>query len=384
MTHSERLTRARIALILDEPFFGSLLMHLKLIEDKSVPTFSTNGKNLRWNPAFLDTLDDPQLKTVLAHEVLHCALLHPFRRGDRDLKRFNVACDYAINNFLDNYNQQVASRGHTPPFPIDTLKGCLLDHKYDGQSAEEIYAGMIDPPPPPGAPSPGEFVDGACDQAGLDELEANWKVAMQQSAEAAKSQGKLPADIARLVKELVDPAVPWRETLRNFITAFAKDDYSWSRPNRRFNSSSSTFILPSLHSPRLGEIAVAIDTSGSIGEKELTIFLSEIRSILFDCHPEKLIFLQCDAKVQDYQELTDNDSIFSVDAAQFEMKGGGGTDFRKVFDKLEEEGKTPCALIYLTDTHGDFPEHEPSYPVLWASTEINPSVPFGSVVELSL
>ena len=132
-THFARLKRARINLLMDEPFFGTLMMQLRPVEI-SVPSFCTNGDYLRYNPAYMDTLDDAQLRTVLAHEVLHPALLHPFRLGNRDLKVANQAADYAINNFLDDYNQQAAKGGNPAPFPWpknpDGKVEILLDHKY--------------------------------------------------------------------------------------------------------------------------------------------------------------------------------------------------------------------------------------------------------------
>jgi len=413
MTSTTRLQRARIALILDEPFFGSLLMHLKPIEDKAANTFSTNGRDLRYNPQFMESLNDPELKTILAHEVLHCALLHPFRLGQRDLRKANLAADYAVNNFLDTYNREASAKVRASPFPFTgPLAGGCLDHQYDPYAFEEIY-NLIqtsnDPntqtPNPVGSlgtssalgTSPGEFEAGAKDQAEADVQEANWKVALQQAAIAAKSQGKLPGSIARLVEELLDPKVPWREVLRTLLTSVAKNDYTWTRPNPRY--ASSGFILPSLHSPTLGRIAVAIDTSGSIDQKQLNEFLAEVQSILFDCRPEKLVLIQCDAKIQEVREYD------TFEQLEVTMKGGGGTDFRPIFDLLsgeipkEEENtqvpkvgslgawdlgicsEPPTALIYLTDLQGTFPEQAPAYPVIWCATTDDP-VPFGEVVRI--
>jgi predicted metal-dependent peptidase len=402
--HAQRLQRARIQLLLREPFFGSLLMHLKPIETDAVATFSTDGRSLFFNPQFMDTLDDEQIKTVLAHEVLHCALLHHTRIGQRDLKRFNQAADYAINNFLDNYNQQAVAAKRTAPFPI--IPGILVDHQYDGLSAEEIYAKLTPPPQPPQAgqgpatpagggsggsgspggqpqpgagngagagtpqsairnpqspaPSPGEFTAPASDDAGTQQAEAEWKCALQAAALAAKERGTLPAEIARLVEEQLHPKVPWREVLRTFLTSVARDDYSWAQPNRRY--ASAGVILPGLHSPRLGRIVVAVDTSGSIGPREFEEFVGEVRGILFDCRPQALVLAQCDSRLHSWEELD------PFDDAPVKFRGGGGTDFRPVFDRIAEEPEPPVAVVYLTDLMGEFPDNEPGYPVLWAAT----------------
>src|ERR1017187_4736284 len=163
--HLARLQKARINLLLDEPFFGSLMMQLKPVEDPKVPRFRTNGTKLWFNPAYLDTLSDAQLRTVLAHEVMHPALLHPFRLGDRDLRTANIAADYAINNFLDQYNLDAQKRGETPPFvwPIKldangqptTTPDVLLNHAYDNHSFEEIYAALTHKPPAGGGQQQG-------------------------------------------------------------------------------------------------------------------------------------------------------------------------------------------------------------------------------------
>lgn len=388
-----RLQRQRIALLLDHPFFGSLMMHLKPIETKQVPTFSTDGKSLYYNPDFMEKLDDVQVRTVLAHEVLHPALLHPYRIGQRDLRKFNIAADYAINNFLDNINTEATKKGQAAPFPIATIGG-LVDHQYDNFSAEEIYNRLPEQPSgggqqpgqgsgaggkgqPQGPSSPGEFTPGAADQAEAEEQEASWKVALKQAALAAKSQGKLPAEIERLVQELINPKVPWAEVLRTFLTSASRDDYSWARPNRRY--SGGDCIMPGLHSPRLGPIVVAVDTSGSIGQKEFDEFIAEVRGILFDCRPEKLILAQCDARVHDWREL----EVFD-DPATIKFKGGGGTDFRPVFDRVAEDviaGQPPAAVVYLTDMQGTFPETDPGYPVLWAATT-DTKGPFGITLQI--
>lgn len=416
----DRITRARIKLLLDEPFFGSLLMHLKPVVDEARPTFSTDGRTLRINPKFLDTLTEPELQTVMAHEVMHCALLHPYRLGARDLQRFNIAADYAINNFLDNTNKEAETKGRTPPFVFTgPLAKVYLDHQYDGLSAEEIYHRLMSPPqgggggnqsqspssspsapgagqpgtkpgagqgngkpspqPPAGAASPGEFTEGAADEATRDQCESEWKVAAQQAALGAKAKGRLPAEAERYIEELLNPKLPWQEILRQFLTATAKNDYSWTRPNRRY--ASAGVILPGMHSPRLGKIVVAVDTSGSIGQEEFNNFMSEVQGILFNCHPEKFILAQCDATLHDWQEL----DVFA-DVATIKCKGGGGTNFKPVFERADEDcaaGEPPAALVYLTDLEGTFPDVEPGYPVLWASTNTKEEqAPFGITLPL--
>jgi predicted metal-dependent peptidase len=352
---------------------------------------------------------------VLAHEVLHPALLHPFRLGDRDLKIANVAADYAINNFLDNYNNQAVAIGQVAPFPWPTLPNgfpdVLLDHSYDGMSFEEIYAklsqepsgGSAKQPPKPqlggsggqdpstrqspdpgneepngngdgqGPSSPGEFIKAAQDESEAKIQEDKWKVAVKQAVTTAKAQGRIPAEIQRLVTELLDPKQSWREILRTLLTSVAKDDYTWTRPNPRY--AGRGVILPSLYVPRMGKVAVAIDTSGSIDQEQLNEFLAEVRGILFDCRPEKMILIECDAQVHQWLELDPCDEV------GLEVKGGGGTDFRPVFERIAQEPEPPAALVYLTDLCGDFPQEPPPYPVVWACNNADTG-PFGETVNI--
>jgi len=362
----------------------------------------------------MESLTDPQLKTVLAHEVMHCALLHVYRRGDRDLREFNIAADYAINNFLERVNQDNKSHNREAPFVFDgpLANGCI-DHAYDHLSAEEIYTLRMGQKPPqqdggkpggqpgdgesgdsdsesdgqpgdkPGqdkgkaapkpASSPGEFTDGAADEAERDEAQAQWKIATMNAAEAAKQQGRLPACAARFVKDLLHPKVPWQEVLRQFLTATTKNDYSFAQPNRRYGGGC---ILPGLHSPRLGKIVVAVDTSGSIGQREFSEFMSEVQNILFNCQPEELILAQCDCRLTEWRALDPFEDITAI-----ALKGGGGTDFCPVFERAEEEATPPAALIYLTDMMGEFPAHEPAYAVLWARTT-KAAAPWGITVDV--
>jgi predicted metal-dependent peptidase len=390
------------------------MMQLTPVEDKTVPTFRTNGDKLWYNPDYMATLDDGQLRTILAHEVLHPALLHPFRLGDRDLRAANIAADYAINNFLDRYNQDAVKGGEAAPFPwpkrADGEPDVLLNHAYDEMSFEEIYAELTRKPPegpgqqppaqnqtgtgqrtgqpgPNGKPadgegdgegetssSPGEFSAGSKDQAEVQAQEAKWKIALRQAAVLAKGEGRLPADMQRLISELLEPKASWREILRTLLTSAAKDDYTWTRPNCRY--SGRGVILPSLHVPRMGTIAVAIDTSGSIDDKQMAEFMAEVRAILFDCRPEKLILIGCDADVHDWHELDPFDEV--------PMKtegGGGGTDFCPVFERLAQLPEPPAALVYLTDLCGSAPDLAPAYPVIWAC--INEQTgPFGETIHL--
>lgn len=390
----DKLTRARVSLLLDQPFFGTLLLNLKLVEDKQsiTPTMATDGTRLFWNHAFVENLSESALKTVLAHEVLHVGLRHHLRRQSRELFRWNFATDHSINLLIDDYNQTASNRGKSKPLDWAELeKDVRRDPQFKGMSAEDIYNRL--PPTPTitisisgsgqgkqGSPAPGQnphgiggVLDAPGDESQQREEEAKWTVAMVQAVQAAKQQGKLPAELARLVDEELNPPPRWQDLLRNFVRERAKDDYSWTRPNPRYLATG--FILPSLYSQRLGPIAIAVDTSGSIDEKLLNAFISETEGIMHECRPSKIMLIDCDAEVHSIRELEPTDPI------PREFKGGGGTSHAPVWEALKAD--PPLVCICLTDMCTDFGE-DPGYPVLWASYSDVDKAPFGEVIQISL
>jgi len=367
-----KMQKARIALILQEPFFGALLLNLKSVEDtagKVCKTMATDGKALWWNRAFVDWLAERETKTVLAHEVLHCGLLHPLRRGTRDAKRWNIACDHVVNLQLEACNELARSKGKTEPFPWPKCD-VYRDEQYKGMSAEEVYSRL--PQDQSGGEGMGEVRDPSGDESEKKEQEAGWKVAMVQAVHAAKMAGNLPAGIKRMVADTLHPPPRWQDILREFVQDRANDDYSWTRPNPRY--AHTGFILPSLYSQRLGRIAVAVDTSGSIDPELLDRFLGELEGICSECKPSAITLIDCDTEVNSVRECDPSDPL------PRDFAGGGGTDFRPVFERVAED--PPVCLIYFTDLGGCFPKHEPSFPTLWAVYDTEKTAPFGVTVKL--
>lgn len=406
MLAKDKVTKARAALVLDEPFFGSLVLRLKLKEDPTCKTMWVDGSTLGFGPAFVDSLSIDELKGCLCHEVLHLALSHHTRRGTRTAKRWNVAGDYAINAMIkDKFS----------------LPGkCLIDPKYSALSAEDIYSqlpideekkkgqseegnGQASSPKGGGAsgssaadsqpkddeseednPDPGgcgEVRDTSSDEgktspteADLSRSEAEWKIAVSQAAQQAKTFGKLPAGFDRVVDDIINPKIDWRALLRKFMDTLVKTDYSWVHPNRRHIHAG--VYLPSCRDSEVGTMVIGVDTSGSVSQEMLTQVAAEISSILndiqADCH-----VVYCDTKVQNTEYFAPGDSISKLDA-----KGGGGTNFKPVFDWIEKENITPSCVIYFTDLYGSFPETQPGYPVLWVvDGRASKKAPFGEVIE---
>lgn len=395
MTPAQKMIKARANLVMGNPFFGTLALRLKVVEDRSIKTSQCDGASLRYNPDWIDTLDGPKVTGSIAHSVMHAALLHHTRRGDRDPKKWNEACDYAVNNLLSKTSLELPECKYVNP-------------AYDGFTAEHIYTLIPDPPKDdkgggqnqsqgggaggdgggngnndcsdsqdrnqdPGgdggvSDSPSS-TNGGGSQSQQNNEEAEWKVALAQAAHVAKQQGKLPADIERMIEQVLEPVLPWRNILRRFMTEKANDDFSWKRGNRRFLAQG--LYLPTRESEGAGEIVVVIDTSGSIGQKELNEFSSEIKGIVDDVRPTKTYVMYCDARVAHVDEFGPDDDL------EFAPHGGGGTDFRPPFDWLEANQIQPKCLVYLTDGYGPFPENESGFPTLWVINNEQVTPPHG-------
>jgi predicted metal-dependent peptidase len=296
---------------------------------------------------------------------------------------------------------------------LQSIPNCWLDERYFGMSAEQIYpllpagqkpagagpdsqisnsqiadsggqtVGTFVPPKTPAAGAPQDPKSNPQDpkSAEGDTLETEWKQAVAQAATVARMQGRghLPGAIEQLIKDLFEPVVSWQDLLRQFASQVTRDDYTFTRPNRRY--AHTGIILPSLRTESLGEIVVAVDTSGSIygcGDL-LKSFLSELQGILDQCHPTRITLIDCDAAVHAVTEYTPGDDLCS-----HRFRGGGGTRFEPVFEHVEREGLEPAALLYFTDMYGSFPDAAPGYPVLWLNYE-DPKIqaPFGQTIHVS-
>ena len=394
-----RIQKARTTLLLDHPFFGTLLFRLGGKASRSVATMATDGVSLFYNPEFVDTLNAAELAGVLAHEVMHPALQHHTRRGDRDHTRWNVACDYAINPIL-------LDAGLTLP------KDVLIDNRFRGMSAERIYnlieedeehdgsSGQRDSQPGTGSGSPdndspqkddgsavpsvpstpggvGQVLDAPAPEEGdstsIAEQAREWQIAVEQAETVAKVAGKLPGGAVRALEAAQAAKVDWRELLRRAWSDTNPADYSWTRPNRRHVWAG--LYLPGITSEGVGEIAIAVDCSGSVNSRQLGLFEAEVRSILAGQRPRLVHVLYFDVAVQRVEMYEAGQPV------SLSPVGGGGTDFRSCFDWLDERGVFPQTLVFLTDLCGTFPSGAPPYPVIWASTEAR-RAPFGEVVPM--
>lgn len=349
-----KLTKAKVQMIVSAPFFATIALSLEYVEDKSIPTACTDGKTIIYNPDFIESLTKEEIVGLLIHEVLHIANLHHMRLQNRDPERFNVAADYTINEII-------TQAGYSLP------KGGLLDPKYSNMSAEEIYNQL---PAQVSKPKYGDFKQG---KANPKEEEQRIKVLVAKAATVAKQQGKLPAALNRLIEQTLEAKVNWREVLVRFLTDTIVSDYKWTRPNKRYLPT----YLPSMDTiPVLGDIVLIVDTSGSINNNLLQEFSAEVSEVCRNMSKDLLV-MYVDCVVQSVQVFEPEDHIV------LKPKGGGGTDFVPGFTYLEKESIEPACLIYFTDGECDSFPSEPSYPVLWAVYNNNNfKPPFGETIKL--
>ena len=392
--NSLRIQKARTALLLDHPFFGSLLYRLKNRESHAVKTMATDVVSLLWNPKFVETLAAATLAGTLAHEVMHPALHHHLRRSGRDPKRWNVACDYAINPLLVDAGLKLP-------------EGVLLDNRFRGMSAEQIYNllesednsdpnGDKDQQSPasnessgspdqnessdPSAPETdggiGQVLDAPSesdDSPTTEEQAREWEIAVNQAVTVAQQAGKVPAGLDRTMEGAAEAAVNWRELLRRLWSETTAAGYSWMRPNRRHLWRG--LYLPGIVREGVGEIVIAVDCSGSISGRQLGLFEAEARSILEGQRPERVYVLYFDAVVQKVETYEAGQPI------SLTPMGGGGTEFGPCFEWVEGRGIMPQTMVFLTDLYGSFPPSAPPFPVLWASTGRR-QAPFGEVIPM--
>lgn len=364
---TKRISKAKTALILEHPFIGSVALNMPMSIDNSVPTAATNGKRVLFNEEFCNGLSDEELKFLVAHECMHPMLEHNFRRGERDAYKWNQAADYVINKLLTD-----EGIGKMPE------QGLLDDTIYNngGGTSDGIFNLLPDTPEDgQGNGGSGQPLDSCEDGQGspaeVSQQQAEWKVKVAQAAQSAKMMGKMSAGLERLVDEILKPKVDWRDVLQRFVVKCRSDQRSWARPNRRFLSQG--LYLPSVSGESLGEIAFAVDCSGSIGQDEINQFASEITTVWQDQRPTKVHVIYFDSEVSHYDEFEqDNEPVVKP-------HGGGGTAFSPVFKYMTEHGIEPVACIFLTDLCCDDFGDAPDYPVLWVSTH-DDKAPFGEVV----
>lgn len=354
----DKLTTARVGLLLKAPFFGNMATRMQLIDASDwCPTAATNGRNFYYNKKFIEKLSVKKLEFLFGHEILHCVFDHFGRLGSRDPKIANIAQDFAVNQIL--VDERIGDK-------ITEVKICL-DNKYRGMAWEEIYDDIMKNVQYIDLAQLGELLDehikeqesagagagkegdkegkgpGSLTKEEAQAIRDEIKQAMIQSA-AAAGAGKTPAGILRMIKDLTEPKMNWRELIRQEIQSIVRNDFSFQRFNRK--SAHSGAILPGLREDVTIDVAIAIDMSGSIGQEDATVFLSEVKGIM-DQYVDFKINLWCfDTDIYNHQEITHDNSD---ELLSYEPQGGGGTSFEANWEYMKDLGVQPKKFIMFTD-----------------------------------
>jgi predicted metal-dependent peptidase len=387
----KKLTKARSRLVLDHPFFASLLFKMKM-QESQCPTGWTDGRTLGYNPEWVDSLPLDQVIGFLAHEAMHPAMCHHTREGEREHRLWNVACDLAINYILREAGLLLPDKALDEP-------------QYHGWASEKIYADLegnawkLDEMIAKAGGDPNSNDPGGCgevrpmpsDSGNGDEAtdsekkreEELWRVAISQAHQTARAAGKVPGHIERIVEDLVEAKIPWREVLARFVVENSRNDYSWRRPNKRHIING--IYLPRLDHPEVGQLVFMNDSSGSVDDREIALMVSELQGVLLAFFIQSLLIMWIDTEVRGEPQEVSSQEVYDLRNI-LRPEGGGGTNFRPGFQWLDDHGKDPRAVIYLTDGYcSRFPKREPQYPVLWVivpdgAKKFEP--PFGEVITM--
>jgi predicted metal-dependent peptidase len=383
----EKLVTARVGLLLRASFFGNLATRLKLINaDEWCSTAATDGRHFYYNTRFIEMLKPKEIEFLFGHEVLHCVYDHFGRRGDRDPQLWNIANDFCVNGDLKKHRVG----------EFITSVPCLYDAKYEGKSSEEVYddlyenaekislADLLDKVLDEhlDGDSQGEGNGDGKNGKGRPKLSAEErqkikdeiKEAMLAAAQASDA-GNIPAGVKRMIQDLTDPKMNWRELLRMQLESTIKSDYTWMKASRRGWHMDA--VMPGMRNTEAIDIAIAIDMSGSISDAQGRDFLSEVRGIMDAFDSYRIHLFTFDTQVYNPQDFN-SDNLDTI--MEYDLQGGGGTDFDCIFHHLKDEQIEPKRLVVLTDGYpfGSWGDENYCDTVWIIHGDRNPSPPFGT------
>lgn len=344
----EKIIVARIGLLLRHPFFGNMATRL-IIKDASdwCQTAATDGRHLFYSREFFENKTAKEIEFIVGHEILHNVFDHIKRNEGRHPRIWNAAIDYTVNG------QLVRDRIGDPPKEIKIFH----DTKHYGKSAEQIYDEIFEELDEQELGALGQLLDEHIDWEGdaggtsrprytkeeLKQIRDEIREATIAAAQAAGA-GNTPAEVQRMIKELTEPKMNWRQILRQQIQSTIRNDYTWSRPSRKGWHTGA--VLPGMNFDETIDIAIAIDMSGSISDKQATDFLSEVKGIMDEYKDYKIKLWCFDTKVYNEEDF---DSQCGEDITEYQPKGGGGTDFNVNWEYMKGNDINPKKFLMFTD-----------------------------------
>ena len=350
-----KIITARVSLLFKQPFFGNIATRMRVIDASDwCKTAATDFRNLYYNRDWFLKMDLKEIEFVIAHEIYHCIFDHFSRREHRDPKLYNIAADYCVNGLLirDKIGEMPKS-----------IPG-YYDKEYEGMSSERIYDLLIEKYDPEQLQKMGQLLDehlgensSSSSESGgrpnytkeeLAQIRDEVRDAMIQAAQATK-HGQLPAEISRMVRELTESKINWRELIRQQIQSLIRSDYSFMRPNRK--SWHTGAILPGSNFDTTIDVCLSLDMSGSISDEQALDMLTEVKGIVDEFKDFKLKIWCFDTKV--YNEA-DYDETNGDDIDQYRIAGGGGTDLMCNWEYMVEHNIVPKKFIMFTDFYCDY------------------------------
>jgi len=363
----DRIIVARVGLLLRHPFFGNMATRLRILAaDDWCPTAAVDGRNLYFNTQFFNAMSNKEIEFVIAHEILHCVFDHLQRREDRNPMIYNISADYIVNNTL------VRDRIGEIPKLVD----CFQDFKYEGWTSEEVYDDIFKKYDEEELKQLGQLLDEHLDwgedeegnegasegeegedsngnktstkrpsysKEDLRKIRDEVKENMLSAAQSAGA-GNVPAGVERMIKELTEPKMNWRELLRQQIQSTIRNDFTFSRPSRKGWHTGA--VLPGMNFDTTIDICVSLDMSGSIGDSQAKDFLGEIKGIMEE-------FKDYNIKIWCFDTKVYNEQDFSADGGEdlldYQVMGGGGTDFMANWHYMKENDIQPKKFIMFTD-----------------------------------
>ena len=342
----DKIVVARVGLLLRHPFFGNMATRLKIVDASDwCKTVATDGRHLYYNREFLADQSNKEIEFCVAHEIWHNVFEHMMRCEGRNPNIWNVAADYCVNGNL------IRDRIGTPPAKIKIYH----DTKHYGKSAEQIYDEIFEKMSEEQIAALGQLLDEHIDwtnsnnpnqptytQDELKQIRDEIKEAMMQAAQAAGA-GNTPAEINRMIKELTEPKMNWREILRQQIQSTIRNDFTWMRPSRKGWHIGA--VLPGTNYDETIDICIAIDMSGSISNVQARDFLSEIQGIMDEYKDFKIKLWCFDTKVYNEEDFDG----YGNDLLDYQVKGGGGTEFDCNWNYMKKHDINPKKFIMFTD-----------------------------------
>ncbi|QOY54308.1 hypothetical protein HUE87_10575 [Candidatus Sulfurimonas marisnigri] len=376
MTLQQKISQAKAKLLVDYPLFGTIASRLELSINDDIQSFKSNGVKLEYNSDFFQGLELSEMEFVFANGAMHASLAHESRKNGRSGWLWQLATDYAVNDMLVENGLERPHEAH-------------YSKRFSGLYAEEIYAELkadilredegleyeaddVNDIHPNNSNEDEQNEINPEAQNETIQTEQLFEEFAKATIEAEIKNGEIPAAIERFFNLTCKGKIDWRDEIKAALDRFHKDDYTLLPPNKKFLHVG--IYLPSCISQRF-KLVVAVDSSGSIDEKLLNEFLSELNFLMNTIQNYEIELLICDDKIQSHK------TFYSGDILEADLKGGGATDFRAVFEFIQNELEDTKLLLYFTDLDGIFPHVAPFYDVKWISQKVA-EVPFGEVILL--